>query len=148
MPEQLRLGALEREGKGLLRDLRHERLDDPAQCKRHIARERERLTLDVRATVALEEAPVRVQTIHETVFLSLRLLALLWRARIHDFGDLGAADAAVCAIGRQPEELSLVFRVQRYADYLLHLKTQRHAKALILPVQQLRSRDVRSEHLG
>src|SRR5262245_43811223 len=54
--------APERELERLARNARHERLDHPAESERHIARERDRFALFVRALVARFEPAIRVQS--------------------------------------------------------------------------------------
>ena len=63
----------QRERQRLLRHLRDDGTDDPGERERDVARQRQRFALDVRAAVALEEAPVGVEVPHEAVLLAGRL---------------------------------------------------------------------------
>ena len=68
-----------------------ERSDQPSQSEWNVAAERNRLALDERALGALLERAVVVEAPQKSAVVPDRLLTLLRRIRVGDFGDAGAA---------------------------------------------------------
>ena len=64
-----------------------DRVDQPAEAGRDVARERYRLTFDVDAAVALFESPEGIQSPQKSVIPAGREFLLVRRAGVFEFGD-------------------------------------------------------------
>src|SRR5207247_10795570 len=91
----------------------------PAQAGGDIAGERNRLALDVNASITLDKSPVRIKPPEKPAVVADRLLPLAGLAGVRDLGDPGRDRAAGPVRGVHAPIAAVVLGIERHGDDLV-----------------------------